>query len=55
MSEHGSDICQCGDFRSEHTDNKLCRVCPCGQFRFAHKASDEDLYVWNKYHAWRKD
>lgn len=60
--EHGSDICQCGDFRSQHENGSgRCRVCfgnnapydRCGRFQFAHVASDGDRATWNQYHSAR--
>lgn len=46
--ESGSDICECGDFRSQHTEGGPCRVCGgmsggyngCKEFRFAHVAQE---------------
>jgi hypothetical protein len=55
QEEHGSDACRCGDFRSDHTDGKICRVCSlrerCTQFVFAYKADAADRAIWEKYHA----
>lgn len=44
----GSDICFCGDFRSEHRPTCFCG---CGEFRFANRASLNDQLTWNRYHA----
>lgn len=49
--QHGSDICECGDFRSQHSESKrLCANCGCLAFRFFRTADDRDLGIWNKYH-----
>jgi hypothetical protein len=57
MSEakpHGSDICWCGDFRSEHAGGgtSRCEVvdCLCPGFRFLKEASGEDRWIWDMYH-----
>ncbi len=26
-NEHGSVVCICGDYRSQHNDNRECRIC----------------------------
>lgn len=44
----GSDICECGEFRSQHRPK--CSLCECVQFRFAHTATPEDLAIWEAYH-----
>lgn len=49
MSEHGSDICECGDFRSQHND--ACSICDCREFKFFSRASDDSAGVWEKCHA----
>jgi hypothetical protein len=55
---HGSDICQCGDFRSQHTlpnGGCSCDRCRCGGFIFAHKASEHDRAIWDKYRSMPHD
>lgn len=44
----GSDICYCGDYRSQHKPKCFCG---CKEFVFSHSASEKDLAVWNEYHA----
>lgn len=57
--ELGSDICDCGDFRSQHRhENRFTKemtrcFCGCNVFRFAYRALEADLQTWNKYHAGR--
>jgi len=54
----GSDICECGDYRSQH-DLNYCRACGgskspydgCTKFRLAHRANQEELEHWQKYHG----
>jgi hypothetical protein len=48
----GSDICECGDFRSQHAKGP-CSVChcQCSEFRFSNRAVAEGLRIWNKYHT----
>lgn len=59
MSErkkHGSDVCFCGDYRSQHTEHG-CRVCSgrywdtCDGFKWGHKADDKEWEHWQKYHG----
>lgn len=55
----GSDICQCGDYRSQHGFGQAawCRVCHempgaqngCTEFRFDRCAMDEELKHWRQY------
>jgi hypothetical protein len=40
---HGSDICYCGDFRSQHKPRCLCG---CENFHFAHVSSPRDQATW---------
>ena len=59
----GSDVCACGDYRSQHGwgANAVCRVCgrmglgrttAAKRFRFcALRATDEELVHWRKHHA----
>ena len=57
----GSDVCVCGDYRSEHGwgENAACRVCGgmagpyngCAAFRFSRCATEEEVAHWNLYHA----
>jgi hypothetical protein len=52
----GSDICKCGDYRSQHGygENAQCRVCGgmtgpgngCQAFVFSRCATDEELKHW---------
>lgn len=52
----GSDICECGDFRSQHYrvgfhSKEACAVCRCNVFRFFAEASSKDMETWNEYHG----
>jgi len=54
----GSDLCECGDFRSQHYRNgfhskEACAVCGCNLFRLFAKADAQGLEIWQKYHAGR--
>ena len=56
--EHGSDVCYCGDYRSEHGPNGCgpCGLNPsflerCTEFRWGRKATAEEQAHWNKYYA----
>ena len=57
----GSDICQCGEYRSQHNRDGHCRVCfgsrapydQCGAFRFSRCALDEEVKHWQRYHGSR--
>lgn len=52
--ETGSDICECGDFRSEHfRPGRTPDTCFCGckKFRFSHAATTADMQIWNEYHS----
>lgn len=51
-TEHGSDICECGDFRSQHRTGK-CSCCGCNRFRFAWPADANNRAIWEKYHKER--
>ena len=48
--EHGSDICYCSDYRSQHKGGK-CSVsrCECPGFLFSHVSKDRTH--WEKYHG----
>jgi hypothetical protein len=57
----GSDVCQCGDYRSQHNygSNSACRVCGnmsgpyngCQKFRFGRMAGQSELEHWRLYHG----
>lgn len=57
LGELGSDVCACGDYRSDHPLNGKCSVCGnsmhpadgCTKFRFAWRASIAEQTHWNKY------
>jgi hypothetical protein len=59
MLQEGSDLCQCGDFRSVHVNGGKCAVCfssnapydQCERFRFNKKASSKERINWDKYHS----
>jgi hypothetical protein len=44
QATHGSDICDCGDFRSQHLYRSH-------EFKFAWKAGERDRETWDKYHS----
>ncbi len=54
--EAGADPCTCGDYRSQHNDNRFCRICGnsnapydgCTKFRFTRKANVAELEHWKK-------
>jgi hypothetical protein len=46
--EQASDICYCGDYRSQHKPKCFCG---CKGFVFSHAASGRELQNWNDYHA----
>jgi hypothetical protein len=54
---HGSDICYCGDYRSQHKENGPCKVCRgvwfdmCDKFQFSRKANVDDKKHWDKFHS----
>ena len=58
-TEHGSDICECGDYRSQHDKGGPCRVCrvsshpwdDCIKFRFANKADAEEAEQWATFYG----
>jgi hypothetical protein len=59
----GSDICQCGDYRSQHGFGEIgdsrCRICVnsrelwggCDAFRFHRSAMDSELKHWQEYYG----
>jgi hypothetical protein len=57
----GSDLCACGDYRSQHERDGKCRVCfasrapydGCTQFRFSRCAVDDEVKHWWYYHGTR--
>jgi hypothetical protein len=57
MKQHGSDVCYCGDYRSQHNENGHCfvcgdsRTCPCEGYKFSRHASAEEREHWQKYHG----
>jgi len=58
IKAHGSDVCFCGDYRSQHTTNgcQPCKLNPpllekCKVFSLSHKASIEEREHWEKYHG----
>jgi len=55
--EHGSDVCFCGDYRSQHsrvrwgTEGPADRCfCGCVGFRWGRPAKAEERAHWEKYH-----
>jgi hypothetical protein len=54
----GSDLCVCGDYRSQHQDNGRCGVCAssrapydgCPEFRLYRPANETEQSHWDKYH-----
>jgi len=59
----GSDLCQCGDYRSQHGSglNAFCRVCHgiapydgCTAFRFSRCALPSEVEHWRQYHSGRR-
>lgn len=61
MLSHGSDICYCGDYRSQHTFNGCgpCKLNPpfleqCKIFKFSRKATIEECIHWKKYYKLSK-
>ena len=51
--EHGSDICECGDWRSQHQDHEgACDVpfCECLEFSFWKEANELERKDWEKHH-----
>jgi hypothetical protein len=59
--EHGSDVCFCGDYRSQHRVDG-CGVCVlsppfmerCKKFKWGRKATAEETAHWQKYHGERE-
>lgn len=61
--KHGSDVCFCGDYRSQHRykrtpcgflqKSKTGKICFCGcpDFKWGHRATKEDRAHWRKYHS----
>lgn len=61
-TEHGSDVCACGEYRSQHALDQqgrmACKICAnstapydgCKEFRFTRKATDSELQRWTRYH-----
>jgi len=57
----GSDICLCGDYRSQHgwRTAAYCRVCGnstapydgCQAFRYARSSTDEEVKHWKRHHG----
>ena len=64
IKPHGSDVCKCGDYRSQHGSGTAsrCRVCGdmsglyngCDRFRFSACASPATLQHWEQYHGKRR-
>jgi len=56
-NEHGSDVCYCGDYRSQHS--RMSRAgalgtrcfCGCEKFRWGHKAKKDERAHWEDYHG----
>lgn len=53
---HGSDVCFCGDWRSDHQPEcKLCKYHPipgpCEAFRWGRPATKEERAHWEKYNG----
>lgn len=54
----GSDVCECGDYRSDH-DGNGCRVCHgnsapwtgCHEFRFSRRATVAERKHWQDFHG----
>jgi hypothetical protein len=61
IQPHGSDVCRCGDYRSQHGSGTTsrCRVCGnmpgpyngCAVFQFSAVASPAELAHWEQYHG----
>ena len=60
MKRYGSDICCCGDYRSQHFNGfEQCRVCRnsaapydgCMKFRFHRRADMFERSHWRLFHA----
>lgn len=53
----GSDICECGHFRSQHADRcsewRDGGYCPCEWFRFSRDADQGELETWSLHHRSR--
>src|ERR1700733_6026521 len=49
-SQPGSDICACGDYRSQPAKGGRCSICYWSDFEFSYVATGDDLATWNKYH-----
>ena len=57
----GSDVCACGDYRSQHDHSGFCGVCHgskapydgCCQFRFSRCALDSEVKHWEQYYGSR--
>jgi hypothetical protein len=55
---NGSDVCVCGDWRSDHDEHDgHCKLCAwsgpvrCDAFKFSAIASAEERKKWEMYHA----
>jgi hypothetical protein len=57
--KHGSDVCYCGDYRSQHShvnresqDPAPADLCFCGcvGFKWGRKANAEERKHWQSYH-----
>lgn len=46
----GSDICKCGDFRSQHANGKRCACgdCTCPKFDFYSVGTPADQAAWRR-------
>ncbi len=57
--EHGSDVCFCGDYRSQHDranrsdseHRQLWCFCGCTGFKFGHRANADEQAHWEQYHG----
>ena len=55
-----SDVCECGDYRSQHYrvgfhSKEACAICRCNVFRLWREANVEELAAWVQYHAKRPE
>lgn len=49
LEPHGSDICECGDYRSQHQNASKCRVSGCYCFNFRFFQASKVRTHWEQY------